>query len=785
MFKRFDISALVLALIFVVSSAHGAIEPLVVSSEDNLNAGRWMYAASPELEIKKMKASIQSLARIKRAQTKASYSECVTDTLKAWTKFKGLEPWLMNVRLDCANQMMLQDSKQTQPLIAALAVLEKYPEWLLSGPYSSSLRSVSIEARLSLIENQAKVNRKIAWEGIESLQLRFGWFNENNRAKFYRLIAELSFSDQKLEAAREYFARSLKEVDSDDLRKRMGQIDMALSLKKSKKPDKTNAVDNKSIVSQGSSDVTAAKQTLSSLSIYEVNVLNEQSSEEQELAARISFFLKGADFLGVASEGVKFIQKFPGSSRAKWAQEKIIESYLSLAERNDQKYEVLRHSILVQMFFADTDRQYDWAKTLNSRGFSSEALELIKKALPRVEGSTRATKFLELGAQSAYVQDDFESALKFYNELILKHSGTSGFREALFKSALIYFRQKDFAQSVNRLERLLSVPQTENFELQARYWLWRGLQNLKSDRAHDQAQVLSEKFPLSYYGLRARIEKNNGSFEMKYEKPSKTEASIWITNRNRLNWERAQILIQAGWIEEAQADIKELPLPTTPEEKVLRARLLAAALNYGPAIKLINEAWEEEPGLRQEVFFEVAYPKEFQAAIEENSKLRGLSPFLVRGLIKQESAFQIRAISSSNAYGLMQMIPPTAKEIASDLKIEHLELPKDMFNPVQNIRMGTYYLAKVMKQFNNHVPLALASYNAGPTRIDRFVKSRPSLSNLMTKPSSNPEDEMWFDELPWQETSFYVKAILRNFILYQSFDLGRVSVSNPIWTATK
>lgn len=763
-----------------------AIEPLAISSEDSLTAGRWMYAANPEAEIKKMKGSVQSLARIKHAQMTAKYLDCVSESQKAWSKFKSLDPWILTVRLDCANHLILQDNRQLATLIKAISILDKNPDWLSSGPYSSSLRVNSLEARLLIIEVQSKSNRKVAWEGIEELQTKSSWFNEASRAKFYRLIAELSFSDQKLEAAREYFARSLKEIDSDDIRKRLGQIDMALSLKKPKNLEAPPDIVREKRQNSGASlEMLRAKKPLSTLSIYEVNVLNEQSLEEQELATRIGFFLKGSDFLGAVTEGVKLIQKFPGSSRAKWAQERIIESFLIIAERNESKYDVLRHSILLQMFFADTDRLYEWAKTLNARGYSSEALQLIKHALPRIEASARITKFLELGAHAAYLQDQFDEALKFFNEIILKHSGSTAFREALFKSALLHFRQKDFSQSVNHLERLLSVPQAENFELQARYWLWRSLQNLKSDRANDLAQVLIEKFPFSYYGLRARIEKDGGFFEMKYEKSAKTEANIWITNKTRLNWERAQILIQAGWIDEAQADIKELPLPTSPEEKVLRARVLAAALNYGPAIKLINEAWEEEPGLRQEIFFRVAFPNEFQTIIDENSKLRGLSPYLVRGLIKQESAFQIKAISTSNAYGLMQMIPPTAKEIAVDLKIERLELPQDMFNPIRNIRMGTYYLAKVLKQFNNHVPLALAAYNAGPTRMERFVKLRPSLANLLAHPSSNPEDEMWFDELPWSETSFYVKAILRNYILYQSFDLGRVSISNPIWATAK
>jgi len=765
-------------LLIGLFSAHGfsAVEPLTISSEDNFEAGRWMYSPNPDAEIKKLKFPISNLVGIKRAQIGGKYQVCVSELLKVWSKLKGLDPWLMTVRLDCAVHLLEQDHKRIEALVQALGVLDKNPEWLLAGPYTQNLRTSYIDAQLSLIDLRSKSSRKAAWDEVERLQSRVSWMSDGARAKFHRLIGELSFSDQKLEAARSYFVLSLRDADADELKKRLSQIDSALSLKRVKKLEKGLPTEKE-------------KPALNVHSVYQVNVQNEQSLEEQELASRITSFLKSGDLLGATTEAIKLIQKFPGSSRAKWAQDRVIESLLSLFDKSDDKsgdkYEGLRRNILAQMFLADSERQYEWAKSLYNRGLYGESLELIKKSLPRLEPSARVTKFLDLGAHASYLQDKFEDALGFYNEIIMKHSGTPTFREALFKSALIYYRQKDFSQTVNRLERLLSIPQAENFELQARYWLWRSLQNLKSDRADEQAQTLIEKFPLSYYGLRARIEKNNGVVEIKFEKSIKTEASLWITNKTRLNWERVQILIRAGWIDEAQAEIKELPLPTTPDEKALRARILAAAMNYGPAIKLVNEAWDEDPSLRQEVFFGVAFPREFQSVIEENAKLRNLSPYLVRGLIKQESAFQIKAVSASSAFGLMQMIPPTAREIASDLKIQHLELPQDMFNPIQNIRMGTYYLAKVLRQFNDHVPLALASYNAGPTRMERFIKSRPSLARLMSHPSSDPDDEIWFDELPWAETSFYVKAILRNFILYQSFDLGRVSVSNPIWTATK
>jgi soluble lytic murein transglycosylase len=131
----------------------------------------------------------------------------------------------------------------------------------------------------------------------------------------------------------------------------------------------------------------------------------------------------------------------------------------------------------------------------------------------------------------------------------------------------------------------------------------------------------------------------------------------------------------------------------------------------------------------------------------------------------------------------MQMIPPTAREIADDLKMGKINLPDDLFDPSRNITMGTHYVAKMLNQFKGHVPLALAAYNAGPTRVDRWLKSRQSLVGLEAGRTSAPESEIWVDEFPFAETSFYVKAILRNILLYQIVESGLIEAQEPLWKA--
>jgi soluble lytic murein transglycosylase len=189
--------------------------------------------------------------------------------------------------------------------------------------------------------------------------------------------------------------------------------------------------------------------------------------------------------------------------------------------------------------------------------------------------------------------------------------------------------------------------------------------------------------------------------------------------------------------------------------------------------------------LIQASILKIIFPIEYQTADTRESKTFDLPQEWIRSLMRQESSFRPDAKSSSNALGVMQLIPPTGNEVAKDLKVKNFTIPESLLDPDINIKLGTAYLARMIRAFGGNVPLGLAAYNAGPQRLKRWLEARKDLNDILSQRTSAPDAEIWMDELPWDETSFYVKAILRNWLIYRLLDGSKVKLADPIWVDEK
>lgn len=135
---------------------------------------------------------------------------------------------------------------------------------------------------------------------------------------------------------------------------------------------------------------------------------------------------------------------------------------------------------------------------------------------------------------------------------------------------------------------------------------------------------------------------------------------------------------------------------------------------------------------------------------------------LALGIIRQESRFDPEARSPADAAGLMQLIPDTAKRMskALDLRYDNRRLTAD---PLYNVKLGSYYLGRLVEQFDGSYILAIASYNAGPANVRRWIDTYGDPRRL----TSVDKVIDWIELIPYSETRNYVQRVLENTQVYR------------------
>lgn len=126
---------------------------------------------------------------------------------------------------------------------------------------------------------------------------------------------------------------------------------------------------------------------------------------------------------------------------------------------------------------------------------------------------------------------------------------------------------------------------------------------------------------------------------------------------------------------------------------------------------------------------------------------------LVAQVIKHESAGQVAAVSHKGALGLMQLMPGTARDMAEALRLPYDEA-RLTSDPEYNKRLGTAYLDRLIKRYDGVTSLALAAYNAGPGRVDEWLKVNGDPRH------GQISEQQWIERIPFEETRQYTRNIL-------------------------
>lgn len=693
-------------------------------------------------------SKLSALSKLKWYQNNGQWQKCV-ETAEGLSENKTLGVWVAYTHLSCLRSWLASGSRpKPSRLIQSFRKIEANKQLLISSQFSGHKYKL-IDTFISLAKLTSEKARGAFNGFIDRNKDIVDYMDREQRGAYYKIMGEIAWLRQKNEIAKANFLRSYRfEPDSAVLnRLRTLKVDHLLELSK-----------------------------------YS-GVFN-QSEAEKNLWAKFDKASRKGQTFNLAKYGSEFLKKFPGSSRIEKVREKMSSVYKRLLYRRGQKYEAVKNDFEGQLLKAPPQHILYWADVAYQRGYQHSAYRLAEKAADKWEGTARAADALIIAGRSAFYLVKRSEAQKMFRTLVEKHSGHLASQEAQYLLGLVYYREGEYKKVVSLYDQFLLTEGSDKWELQVRYWLYRALKKIESPRAKDIAATIFKDFPLTYYGLVVRMEEKQEMQSLFAMDVKKVEASLWWSQKDKARWDRINKLVTLGWLDEAESEIDYMADPQLAPGYVMRAKLWQSAGLMNRAVQDYASAINVDHTYLSRNVLKEAFPQKYVAEVENAEKEFSVSRNLIWAIMRQESAFMPRAISPSNAYGLMQMLSPTARETARWLKVRNFKMPYDIFKPSNSVRFGTHFINRMIRKYKNVIPLAVASYNVGPGNLDRWLSHRSDLSDWATM-GQNPDEDMWMDELPWAETSFYVKAVLRNYLLYQIIHQELDKLVSPAWGDAK
>lgn len=331
--------------------------------------------------------------------------------------------------------------------------------------------------------------------------------------------------------------------------------------------------------------------------------------------------------------------------------------------------------------------------------------------------------------------------------------GTSGHAEAEWLAGWIAFRHLSDANTAYR--HFSGLYDAVKFPLslsRASYWAARAASAVGNKALATKWYDVAVQYPGTYYGqlaLETTGAKQGWSLP---PEPNPDTATVRLFEARELV-RAVRILAELKQTGRARLIVYHLARTAkSPETQILAARLATSIDRKDVAVRTAKIAARSgTPGFR------TGYP---MVALPHTR----VDAALVHAITRQESEFNTRAVSSSGARGLMQLMPATAKAVSRRQKLRYRRAK--LFDPTYNLRLGTAYLGGLLNRFGGSYIMAVAAYNAGPHRVRRWVKEYGDPRR------TNVDVVDWVESIPFTETRNYVQRVMENLQIF------RVRISN-------
>lgn len=398
--------------------------------------------------------------------------------------------------------------------------------------------------------------------------------------------------------------------------------------------------------------------------------------------------------------------------------------------------------------------QYDAAATLMMKT-SKDAFHLMNPQSLWKEQRALSREMLDLNKpQIAY-------------QLVARHTGmTSALAiDAEFHAgwyALRFLHNPKLAmQHFSRIPQLSSLPFSAS---RGYYWMGRTAETLGEHKNAQHYFYRAAHFGATYYGQLAATRLNQKKFNISFPKPTIAERQHFSA---RTAIKAIQRLEDAGYAEFAKIFYRELGKKIeSPGELALLAVMAEKNGDYYTSLRIGKMASFLGKNVGALSHPLGAIPTSAHISVEEKS--------LIYAIAHKESEFNPRAISQAGAQGILQLLPTTAEALAKKYSIAWSH-KKFISDPCYNVTLGAHFLNEQLERFNGSYILTLIGYNAGPRRVNEWIKRYGD-------PRGQPLDNVidWIERIPYTETRNYVIHVMENYGVYKARLTGKIDIQTAL-----
>jgi soluble lytic murein transglycosylase len=375
----------------------------------------------------------------------------------------------------------------------------------------------------------------------------------------------------------------------------------------------------------------------------------------------------------------------------------------------------------------------------------------LADAHPGNAWAARGLLSMGLGAEAA---GDMERADAVFAQIAQRFPETRSGDEARWRRGWIRFRQARYAEAEAIFSRAWAERPSGLRAAASLYWAARSRQERGADPLPVLEQV-ARRYPLAHHGQLARerlglpppprLPAPEGQ-PLPADRFVSVYEELGALGFHREAAEEATARLEAGRSKELLRFVA-----------IQRARAGDPRSSVSAAEEAVAGALRGRPPVDVGLWM-LAYPRAHWEIVTREAARADVDPLLVLAVMREESRFDARAVSVAGAVGLLQLMPSTARGMDPTVT------PDRLTDPETNIRLGTTYLARRLRDFDGDVALALAAYNAGAGAARRFAQFRLPARNAQ---AGGDDLDVFVERIPFSETRAYVKRVLESYGIYR------------------